>query len=180
MNPFTVLYTIPTCSCLLSLSFTYWRREVQLCYQKLLNPTALQILTKNYKRNYNLSAIFLMIVTTAATLTIDVYQHPSTFSIFNWICFYWPGIAISTCMIHIANLINAATYNYDVLNQYLEKYTHKDLTPVQKLKMSQKYAVPMKLMQRFPGSRYTIFYRIFMMHDEISRVVRLSNKIAGN
>lgn len=179
MNPFTVLYTMPMCACIFSLSITYWRRELEICYHKVLNNTDLNILTKNYKRSYNFSILFIMIIATIITLSIDVYHHHTTFSIFNWICLYWPGIAISNNMIHIANLINAATYNYELINLYLEKYTHQNLTPVQKFKMSEKYEIPNKLMQRFPGSQYTIFHKIFIMHDENSRVVRLANKIAG-
>lgn len=179
MNPFTVLYTMPTCACILSLSITYWRRQLRICYQKILNPTHLQTLIKNYKHNYCLSIVFLMIIASVATLCLDVYHHHTHFTMFNWVCFYWPGIAVSASMIHITNVISAATYNYSVLNRFLEEYTHRDLTPAQKLKMSEKYAMPVKLMQKFPGTRYTVFHQMFIMHDEISRVVRLANKIAG-
>lgn len=145
----------------------------------MLNPKALHILVKNYRRNYSFLPLFILLVTAVIALSFDFYHYRNQFSLFNWICFYWPGIAVSNSMIHIANIINTATYNYQMLNSYLNQYTHKDLTPAQKFKMSEKGHIPIKLMQRFPRSRNTIYHKIFIIHDEISRVVRLINKIAG-
>lgn len=179
MNPFTVLYTMPTCACFLSLSVTYWRKELRICYNKLLYPTTLNAIIINNGIHYNPAPFILMIITAIITASIDIYHHYTRFSVFNWICFYWSGIAVSNNMIHIANAISAATHNYELLNRYLDKYTHKNLTPSQKFKMGEKFEVPRRLLQWFPGSNCTILHKIFIIHDDTSRVVRLINKIAG-
>lgn len=118
-------------------------------------------------------------MTAAITSTIDIYSYYTRFSIFNWICFYWSGIAVCNSMIHTGNIINAAAYNYELLNLYLDKYTHKDLTPSEQFKMSEKHETPLNLMQRFQGSQYTIFHKVFIIYNEISRTVRLANKVVG-
>lgn len=179
MNPFTVLYTMPTCACLLSLSQIYWRKKLRLCYHKLLDPKLLNTATSHCKPQISIAPLVLMFITAVTTANIDVYRHHDRFSIFNWICFYWPGIAVSNCMIHIANIINAATSKYELLNKCLNEYTHKEMTPLQKFRMGEKGGVPGKLMQRLPGSLNTVLFELFIMHDEISRIVRLVNKIAG-
>lgn len=179
MNPFTVLYTMPTCACLLSLCVTYWRKEFRICYNKLLNPTTLNAIIINNGIHYNPAPFILMFITAITTASIDVYHHYTKFSVFNWICFYWSGIAVSNNMIHIANAISAATQHYQLLNRYLDDYTHKDMTPSQKFKMGEKFLVPKKLLQPFLGSNCTTLHKIFMVHDDISRIVRLINKITG-
>lgn len=179
MNPFTVLYTMPTCACLLSLSLTYWRLELRICYRGVVNPPNIHRLIKNHRRSYSYLLLLVLFVTAIITSIIDIYYHYNNFSIFNWICFYWPGIAVSNSMIHVANIINAASYNYKLLNLYLEPYTHRNLTLHQRFKMSEKSEVPIKLMQRFPESQDVILHKIFVIYDEISRIVRLVNKIVG-
>lgn len=179
MNPFTLLYTIPTCACLLSLSITYWHKELRICYSKILNPKYLDVIIKNYKNHYSPTPLLLMFTTALITACIDIYHHHAYFSISNWMCFYWSGIAVSNNMIHTANVISATTHNYELLNAYLEQYTHKELTLSQKFKMGERFDVPKKMMQKFPGSRYTILIKIFIIRDEMSRIVRLVNKIAG-